>query len=83
MEVEIRQPSADDEVLEFLVSGPSPQAILDFRPSSAAQERLRQLIQTNREGTLTALETAELDAYQLLEHFMRRLKIKALIKLQS
>jgi hypothetical protein len=83
MEAEIRQPSADDEVLEFLVSGPSPQDILDFRPSIAAQERLRQLLQTNREGTLTALETAELDAYQLLEHFMRRLKIKALIKLQS
>jgi hypothetical protein len=42
------------------------------------QARARLLLDRNREGNLTESEQLELDDFQALENFMRRLKIKAL-----
>ena len=73
--------SPADEVLDFLVSAPTPEAIIALRPSPAAQERLRLLLDAKREDALTEVERAELDSYLQLEHFVRRLKIRAREKL--
>jgi hypothetical protein len=70
-----------DEVLDFLLSAPTPEAVIALRPSSAMQERLRVLLDAHRQGTLSDTERAELDAYLQLEHFVRRLKIRAREKL--
>jgi hypothetical protein len=35
------------EILDFLLSAPSPQAVIDLRASDAAQERLRYLLDGN------------------------------------
>jgi hypothetical protein len=70
-----------DEVLDFLLSAPTPQAIIDLRPSDESQERLRYLLDGNRNNTLIDAERAELDNYLQVEHFMRQLKIKAHQKL--
>jgi len=70
-----------DEVMDFLLSAPSPEAVIALRPSEAAQKRLRDLLDGNRQGTLNDAERAELDAYLQLEHFVRRLKIRAQEKL--
>jgi hypothetical protein len=70
-----------DEVLDFLLSAPTPEAVIALRPSSAMQERLRVLLDAHRQGTLNDTERAELDAYLQLEHFVRRLKIRAREKL--
>lgn len=41
------------------------------------QERLEALLDTNREGVLSPLEQAELDAYQQVDHLMILLKVRA------
>lgn len=71
------EPDPTDDVLDFLLSGPTPEEVIALRPSPAAQERVRFLLDGNRNATLTDAERAELDAYQQLEHFVRRLKIRA------
>jgi hypothetical protein len=72
-----------DEVLDFLISRPTPEAIIALRPSPASQARLRMLLDSKRENLLTDAERTELDGYLQLEHFVRRLKIRAREKLAS
>ncbi|MBZ0316601.1 MAG: hypothetical protein K8L91_09295 [Anaerolineae bacterium] len=72
-----------DEVMDFLLSGPTPEQVLAMRPSEAAQERMRYLLDGNRNNTLNDAERAELEAYSQLEHFIRRLKVRAREKLAS
>jgi len=69
--------SPSDEVLDFLLSQPSPTDVIALRPSSESQERLRELLDGNRNDTLTDAEREELERYLQLEHFVRRLKIRA------
>lgn len=70
-------PIAYTEVLDFLITRPTPQEITTFKVSAEAQERLRTLLDKNREGTLTEAEATELDLYEQLEHLMILLKAKA------
>ena len=79
----IAAPSIQDEVLTFLLSSPTPQEIIAFHASDAAQERLRYLLEANRQGTLTDAERAELDEASQLNHFVMLLKAKAHQTLQS
>jgi len=79
----VQRLSVWDEVDEFLVSTPTPEQILEFRPSEITQKRLRVLLDANQEGNLTPVEHAELDEHMALENFMRRLKVKALAKISS
>lgn len=72
-----------NEVDEFLTSTPTPKQILAFRPSQAAQARLRRLLDATRSRPLTADESAELSETLAVEQFMRRLKIRALAKVQA
>lgn len=72
-----------NEVDEFLTSTPTPQQILAFRPSQAAQERLRFLLNANGNRPLTADEEAELSENLTVEQFIRRLKIRALAKVTA
>ena len=83
MEMQQQRLAAWDEVDDFLTSAPTLRQILDYRPSEESQARVRELLQMNRDGTLSSAETAELDDYLALENFMRHLKIKALAKLQK
>ena len=70
-------PLAYAEVLDFLLTRPTPHDILAFKVSDAAQTRLRLLLDKNREETLSAPEEAELNIYEQLEHLMILLKAKA------
>jgi hypothetical protein len=65
------------EVLDFLLTRPTPHDILAFKVSDAAPARLRLLLDRNREEALSATEKAELDLYEQLEHLMILLKAKA------
>ena len=73
--------SVSDEVLDFLTSSPTPEAIVAFKPSPAAQERLRYLLDANRSGILTPDERGELDEFELVDFFLSRLKTRARKKL--
>jgi len=72
-----------DEVDDFLTSTPTPQQILAFRPSLPAQAHLHRLLDANRSRPLSTEEEAELRETLAVEQFMRRLKIKALAKVQG
>ena len=65
------------EVIEFLATGPTPPAIVAFRPSKDAQSRVAELLYRNSEGTLTDEEEAELDQYEALDFFMTLVKARA------
>lgn len=66
-----------DEVLTFLLSAPTPQQIIAFHASDTAQLRLRELLDANRNGTLSPSEEAELEEASQLNHFVILLKAKA------
>jgi hypothetical protein len=66
-----------DEVVEFLGSGPSPEEIVALHPSALTQERIGELLDKNRTGTLTAVESKELDEYRQLNHLMTQIKLRA------
>lgn len=72
-----------DEVLDFLTSAPTPQQIIAFHASEAAQERLRYLLFRNRNDLLTSDESEELEQASQLDHFVAKLKIKAREKLMK
>jgi hypothetical protein len=78
-------PSANiqEEILAFLLSSPTPRQIVKFHASETAQERLRYLLETNREGLLSDEERAELDEASQMNHFMMLLKAKAHSAIQS
>ena len=66
-----------DEVFGFLLSLPTPQQIIAFHASEAAQQRLRYLLDTNRDGILSDAERAELEDALQINRFVTRLKAKA------
>lgn len=72
---------AFDEVYEFLLSAPTPQDVIAFRPSEATQARIAGLLAKSKDGALTLDEQAELDEFARVEHLVRMLKIKAQQKL--
>lgn len=73
----------DTEVLDFLLTSPTPAQIIALRPSEAMQSRLADLLDGNRNNILNNSERAELDRLIQLEQFMRRLKIRAHEKLNT
>jgi hypothetical protein len=69
--------------LDFLLTAPSPQEMIAFHASEAAQERLRYLLDANRQGILTPEERAELDEASQINHFVILLKARAHKTLQT
>ena len=69
--------SAEQEIADFIASGTTPEAIIRFRPSEEATLRLENLIDREKEGTLSLEEKVELDHYMHLEHLLRMAKAKA------
>jgi len=65
------------EIIDFIASGTTPQAVVDYRPSPEAQNRVAELIEREKEGTLTSEEKSELDHFTDLEHILRVAKARA------
>ena len=65
------------EMIDFLATAPGPAQIVDFKISAAAQDRLEDLLEKNREQRLTDAESTELDVYQLVHHSLIELKAHA------
>lgn len=72
-----------DELLDYIISKATPQEILAFKPSDAAQERANELTEKNKQGTLSPEEKAELGQLIELDTLVSALKAKALISLQG
>ena len=65
------------EVIDFLAGAPTLDQILGFKVSPFTQERLENLLDKNREGSLTDAESAELDVCEEVQRLMLLLKARA------
>ena len=74
----IDHPAVYDDLLDLLAESADAQRVLAFRLSDEKQARLDDLLERNREGTVTDDEAAELDAYARFEHVVRALKARVL-----
>lgn len=74
-----RQGDFQDEngIVELLTSQPTPEQVLDIRPSPELQARVSELLDRNKEGELISQEKAELERYLMLEHLVRLAKAHA------
>lgn len=70
-----------NELLDYLVAKASPEEILAFQPSAAAQTRAEILTEKNKAGTLTATEHEELAQLLQMDALVSALKAKALASL--
>jgi hypothetical protein len=75
--------STYQEILDFLVSRPTSEQIVDFKVSENSHNRLQLLLQKNKEAALTAAETAELDLYEQLNDLIGLLKVRAYATLRQ
>ena len=66
-----------DEIVNFIAAGTTPQSVIDFKLSDAAQERLEDLVYRHKTGELTQDEKRELDHFLTLEHIMTLAKARA------
>jgi hypothetical protein len=65
-------------ILEFLISHPSPEALLSFGPTPDMRARVNELLERDRMGQLSPAESAELDEYVRIDHLITMLKAEAL-----
>lgn len=66
-----------DDIVEFIASGTTPESVINFKLSEAAQERLEDLVYAHKIGELTPSEREELDDFLVLEHIMTLAKLRA------
>jgi hypothetical protein len=65
------------EIIDFIAEGTTPEAVVNFHPSHAAQQRVAELLGREQEGRLSPEDQAELDHFEELEHILRMAKAKA------
>lgn len=65
-----------DEIATLFASAPSPDAILEFRPSRATTDRASQLLELNRADALDEASRRELDQFEQAELLMRLVKAR-------
>ncbi|MCC6616588.1 MAG: hypothetical protein IT320_24155 [Anaerolineae bacterium] len=79
----VQPPAVLDEILEFLAEGPSPQAIVAYKPSEILEQRLEYLLERNRQDLITHEEQAELEEFLRMNHFISMLQIRTRKKLMD
>jgi hypothetical protein len=78
---DIPMPTLWDEILNFLAEVAAPEQVIAFQASPALQARASELLERNRENTLTPEEKAELEEFARINHLVSMLKIRARKKL--
>ncbi len=71
------QSNSYDDLIDFIISGKSPEEIIAFRPSEESEARVHFLIVQEKNAKLSKNEKAELDHYLFLEHIIRLAKARA------
>ena len=72
-----------EELLDYLVEKATPEEILNFSVSEAAQRRATELSERNNAGTLSSSERQELEQMMELDRFVSVLKAKAILALSK
>ena len=68
---------AYEEIVEFIAGGTQPETVAAFRASDETRNRVAQLIDLEKQGTLTPEDASELEHYLQIEHLMRLAKARA------
>ena len=71
-----------DEISSFIASM-NPEKVVQFRPSSAQQERLDDLLDKQREEGLTSDEKNELEHFLIINRIIGLAKARAMKMLQA
>jgi hypothetical protein len=71
------------KVLDFFVGLPSPEEVLELRPSDRFQARIRGLLEKSRTTGLSPAEQEEWERYEFLEHLVAMAKANAVSKLRQ
>ena len=71
------------EFLAFLARGPQSNEIIAFQPSAASVQRVRDLLQRNKEGSLSPEEEAEMDDIAELDHLVTQIKAQARLYMRA
>ena len=71
------------EIIDFLVNRPTSEQIANFKVSERSQERLRELLQKNRDLNIISSEVAELNLYEQLDTLMTMMKVRAYASIKS
>jgi hypothetical protein len=71
------------EVLDFLANLPTPQEILDLRPSPRLQDQIDRLSEKHQSQDLTSEERLLWQQYEYLEHTIWMAKTRAYMKLNA
>jgi hypothetical protein len=66
-----------EEIVDFIAGGTTPDAVAGWVPSQEARDRVAQLIEREKAGSISAEERRELDHYVEMEHLMRLAKARA------
>ena len=67
---------AIEEIADFLASGPSPEELLQFRPSPQTRARAEELLEKLKDGCLSSDERTELNQFEQIERLMRFVKAR-------
>ncbi|MBN3909580.1 MAG: hypothetical protein HWQ35_24500 [Nostoc sp. NMS1] len=73
----------EKEIIGLLASQPTPEQILEIRPSPEFQTRVSDLLAQSKVGTLSAKGEAELERYLTIEHLVRMAKAHAFEQLRQ
>jgi hypothetical protein len=71
------------DILELLAGLPTPEQILNLRPSPRLADRVAELIEKSRTGRMSAADEEDWERYEYLEHLVRVAKSAAQLKLVS
>jgi len=71
------------DVLELLAALPTPEEILNLRPSPRLAARVAEMIEKSRAGEMTPGDEEDWERYEYLEHLVRMAKAAARLKLGS
>jgi hypothetical protein len=72
-----------DELTTFLLSRPTEEEIIAFKPSEALSKQFKELLDRNREGELARFERSDLHDFLNFELILKILKAKAELKIAT
>ena len=89
VELGLREINASDElesggaadVLELLAALPSPEVVMNLRPSPTLAAKVTELVEKSQAGEMTQRDHEEWERYEYLEHLVRMAKAAARKKL--
>jgi hypothetical protein len=79
----VPEQTAEDAVTDFLGTAPTLEAIAAYRLPDFLQRRAHELLDKNREGSLSDEERAEMEEFRRIDHLLTLIKAKARLQLKA